>query len=92
MAIVAGRFALELEEWRQLRRMEAEMTKKEEPQGLRRRGFLGAFAGVASAATVVAVGPQVVSEAHAQESDDEKRKARYEETDHVKDFYRTNRY
>jgi hypothetical protein len=26
------------------------------------------------------------------ESDDEKRKARYQETDHVKQYYRVNRY
>ncbi len=55
-----------------------------------RRKFLrglGAGAGIAATATPFA------TSAHADsESNDEKRKARYKETDHVKMFYRVNRY
>ena len=55
-----------------------------------RRDFLrvlGAGAGVAATAAPLA------SMAKADtETNDEKRKARYKETDHVKAFYRVNRY
>lgn len=68
------------------------MTKKDDQQGVGRRGFLGAFAGVGAAAAVAAVGSGAVDEAAAQETDDDKRKARYQETDHVQAYYRTNRY
>jgi hypothetical protein len=58
---------------------------------LGRREFLrkvGAGAGVA-----VAAGGTLKSEAHADtESNDEKRKSRYRETEEVKTFYRVNRY
>ena len=56
-----------------------------------RRDFLralGAGAGVAAtAAAPLATGAKADSE-----NNDEKRKARYKETDHVKTFYRVNRY
>ena len=48
---------------------------------------LGAGAGVA----VTAAAP-LATPAAAAESDAEKKKARYKETDHVKAFYRVNRY
>jgi hypothetical protein len=54
-----------------------------------RRDFLrvlGAGAAAASAA------PLVAGNAVAAESDAEKKKTRYRETDHVKAFYRVNRY
>jgi hypothetical protein len=56
---------------------------------LGRRDFLGALgAGVA-----VAAAAPLATEAKADsESNDEKRKARYKETDHVKAYYRVNRY
>ena len=54
-----------------------------------RRDFLramGAGAGVAAMTTLA-------SPAKADsESNQDKRKARYRETDHIKDFYRVNRY
>jgi len=57
---------------------------------LGRRDFLRTL-GIGSAA-VAASGP-LVGEAHADtETNDEKRKARYRETEHVKTFYRVNRY
>ena len=54
-----------------------------------RRDFLrvlGAGAGVAAAA------PLATAAKADNESNDDKRKARYKETDHVKAFYRVNRY
>jgi hypothetical protein len=56
-----------------------------------RRDFLralGAGAGVA----VVTSGPLATGARADSESDQEKRKARYRETEHVKTFYRVNRY
>ena len=55
-----------------------------------RRDFLRALGAGAGAAAVAA---PLGGEARADtESNDEKRKARYKETDHVKTFYRVNRY
>jgi hypothetical protein len=54
-----------------------------------RRGFFKAIAGVGAAAALGAGGARPVV---AQETGDERTKARYQETDHVKSFYRTNRY
>jgi hypothetical protein len=44
-----------------------------------------------SAVAAVAVAP-LGSEAQADESQSERTKARYKETDHVKNYYRVNRY
>ena len=54
----------------------------------RRRFFL---MGGSAAVAVAAVLP-LASEAEADESQAERVKARYRETDHVKNFYRVNRY
>jgi hypothetical protein len=57
---------------------------------LGRREFLRTM-GVGSAA--VAASGALVGETQADtETNDEKRKARYRETEHVKTFYRVNRY
>jgi hypothetical protein len=56
-----------------------------------RRDFLralGAGAGVA----VATAGPLASNAKADSESNDEKRKTRYRETEHVKAFYRVNRY
>jgi hypothetical protein len=56
-----------------------------------RRDFLralGAGAGVAATAAAPLAGTAKAD----NESNDEKRKTRYKETDHVKAFYRVNRY
>ena len=45
-----------------------------------------------SAVAAVAVVPLAGSEAVADESQAERVKARYKETDHVKNYYRVNRY
>jgi hypothetical protein len=54
----------------------------------RRSLFLRGGSAVAAAAVV----PLASSEAEADESQSERVKARYKETDHVKNFYRVNRY
>jgi hypothetical protein len=65
--------------------------KRDNKTTVGRRDFLralGAGAGVA----VTAAAP-LATPAHADsETDAEKRKARYKETDHVKTYYRVNRY
>lgn len=59
-----------------------------------RREFLRILGGGASVGAGVVAGTAVLTApAHADsETDAEKRKARYRETDHVKAFYRVNRY
>jgi hypothetical protein len=57
---------------------------------LGRRDFLRALgAGAGAAAVTAPLGGAAKADT---ESNDEKRKARYQETDHVKTFYRVNRY
>jgi hypothetical protein len=59
---------------------------------LNRRGFLrGLGTGAVGAATVVA-GVGVTTPVEAAESAQDKTKARYKESEHVKKFYATNRY
>lgn len=68
---------------------EAAMTHAEKSK-VGRREFLrtlGAGAGLAATAAV-----PLASEAAATESDAEKKKARYRETEHVKTFYLVNGY
>ena len=67
--------------------------KEQDKTKVGRRDFLralGAGAGVVVTAVtaVTAVTPAMAD----SESNDEKRKARYKETDHVKAFYRVNRF
>ena len=63
--------------------------KQNEKRTVGRRDFLRALgAGAGAAATV----PLATAAKADSESNDEKRKARYKETDHVKTFYRVNRY
>jgi hypothetical protein len=64
--------------------------KTERKATLGRREFLralGAGAGVVATAAPLATGAKADTE-----NNDEKRKARYRETDHVKKFYSVNRY
>jgi hypothetical protein len=64
--------------------------KRDDKAGVGRREFLRVLGVGAGAAAVV---PPLSSEARADsENDQEKRKARYKETDHVKAYYRVNRY
>ena len=55
-----------------------------------RREFLRALGAGAGAA--VASAPLATAAKADNESNEDKRKARYQETDHVKAFYRVNRY
>ncbi len=65
-------------------------TEKKSAVG--RRDFLRGL-GVGAAAAGASVAAPLVGEARADsENNDEKRKARYKETDHVKTYYRVNRY
>lgn len=64
----------------------ADTPKKEHTIG--RRGFFGAAAAAASA-SVLAAGARP---ALAEETGDERTKQRYQKTEHVEAFYRTNRY
>ena len=54
----------------------------------RRRFFMMGGSAIAAAAVM----PLASGEAEADESQAERVKARYKETDHVKNFYRVNRY
>jgi predicted RNA methylase len=64
--------------------------KKTEKSTVDRREFLRTLGAGAGLAAVTAT--PMATEAVAAESDADKRKARYRETDHVKTFYRVNRY
>jgi hypothetical protein len=65
------------------------MSKNDRPADPSRRKFFGVIGGASTAALAV---PLAMTEAEAKESKAEARKARYRETEHVKTFYRTNRY
>jgi len=65
------------------------MGKERDAVKTDRRGFLKSLGGVAG---IAAASASVAAPALAAENDSEKRKKRYRETDHVKAFYRTNRY
>ena len=56
---------------------------------LGRRRFLRVFG---AGAAMTAVSPLVIEAKADSETNDEKRKSRYKESDHVKTFYRVNRY
>ena len=67
----------------------APATKPLDAKGLdRRRLFMMGGSAVAAAAVM----PLTGTEAVADESQAERVKARYKETDHVKNYYRVNRY
>ena len=68
-----------------------QQDKMQNKTSVARRDFLrvlGAGAGVAATAAA----PLATVAKADSENNDEKRKARYKETDHVKTFYRVNRY
>ena len=64
--------------------------KQQDKSKLGRRDFLRAM-GAGAGRAVTAAAP-LASEAVASESDADKKKARYKETDNVKTYYRVNRY
>ena len=63
--------------------------KPQKPAGVDRRRF---FMMGGSAVAAAAAAPLAGGEAVADESQAERVKARYKETDHVKNYYRVNRY
>ena len=64
--------------------------KHKEKSRVGRREFLRVLGAGAGAAVATAV--PLASTASAAESEQEMKKARYRETEHVKTFYRVNRY
>jgi hypothetical protein len=64
-------------------------SKAKAASGVDRRRF---FTMGGSAVAAAAVAPLAGGEAVADESQAERVKARYKETDHVKNYYRVNRY
>ena len=64
--------------------------KKEDKSKVGRRDVLRAIG--AGAGLAVTAATPLVTGAAAEETDSEKKKARYKETDHVKAYYRVNRY
>ena len=69
------------------------MTNERETKTVDRRNFLKVL-GSGAGATTLAVAGSVVAPAPAEavESAADKKKKRYQETDHVRAYYRTNRY
>jgi hypothetical protein len=65
--------------------------KKQDKATVARRDFLRVLATGAGAAAVSA-GPLSSAAMADNETNDEKRKSRYKETENVKTFYRVNRY
>jgi hypothetical protein len=63
--------------------------KKEPKKTVGRRDLLRAFGAGATAAVSA---PLATTARADSETNDEKRKSRYKETEHVKTFYRVNRY
>ena len=63
--------------------------KKEPRKTVGRRDFLRV---VGAGATLASAGPLAATARADSETNEEKRKSRYKETEHVKMFYRVNRY
>jgi secreted PhoX family phosphatase len=63
--------------------------KRQRVAKLGRRQFLGSLA---LGAAVTATAPLATEAMADTETSDEKRKSRYKETEHVKSYYRVNRY
>ena len=59
---------------------------------INRRSFFGVFGGASTAAVATAVATLSPGEAHAYDPGEEETRTRYQETDHVKAFYRVNGY
>lgn len=70
------------------------MKTKDDAAGVDRRGFLRSLGSSAAGTAVVAAGAISLgaSAVNASESKAERVKKRYRESEHVKTYYRTNRY
>ena len=67
------------------------MDDKRQP-AMNRRNFFRAVGGASTAAVAVAAAALTPGEAQAYDPGEEETKTRYQETDHVKAFYRVNGY
>jgi hypothetical protein len=65
--------------------------REKQATGLSRRGFFGAFGGVSTAA-VAGAAMLRPNAAEAYDPGEAETGPRYQETDHVKDYYRVNGY
>lgn len=65
--------------------------KEKQPTRISRRSFFGALGG-ASTAAVAAVTVLRPDSAQAYNPGEEETRSRYQETDHIKEYYRVNRY
>lgn len=72
-------------------RKEPDMSKPES-KTVDRRSFFKSLGGASAAAAVAATTAVAPTAAAATETQNERTKARYKESEHVKNFYRTNRY
>jgi hypothetical protein len=73
-----------------VREVEEEIAMQAKPKtAVGRREFLRVLGAGATAAAATPLATQAKADT---ESNDDKRKTRYKETDHVKAFYRVNRY
>ena len=68
------------------------MSSKPENKPINRRSFFKSLSGASAAAAVAVATPLAATPAHATEDQNERTKARYKESEHVKNYYRTNRY
>jgi hypothetical protein len=66
--------------------------RDERPTSINRRNLLRAVGGASGAAVAGAAVGLTPSEAQAYDPGPEETKARYRETDHIKNFYGVNRY
>jgi hypothetical protein len=71
--------------------MKQERQAQERQAELGRRDFLRTL-GAGATAAVASAGPLAGEALADTETDDEKRKPRFRETEHVKTYYRVNRY
>jgi hypothetical protein len=70
------------------------MVQKPSPQSVPERGAMGrrVFLGALAAGSIASVAPQALAESAADKIADDRRKARYRESEEVRTFYRVNRY
>ncbi|WP_209424741.1 hypothetical protein [Pararhodobacter sp. SW119] len=69
--------------------MASDRKPRDQGNPINRRTFFGATLGAASAVALTAGGARPVE---AQQTGSERTRARYQVTEHVENFYRTNRY
>jgi hypothetical protein len=68
------------------------MTQDTQKKAVDRRSFFRSLGGAAAVAGAGAAAGVSTTPALAVETGNERTKARYQESEHVKNFYRTNRY